>query len=69
MHHERARPDRRVGKQHQFYAVYGSTHPTAFLLATLQNARPRGRSGIARRASRLIPGRRRRLFQQKFITH
>ncbi len=40
---ERAMPDRRVGRQRQFYAVYGSTSPTEFLLVTLQNARPRGR--------------------------
>ena len=65
-HDERAMPDRRVGKQRLFYAVYGSTHPTEFLLVTLQNARPRGRSGIARRASRLIPGRG-RLCQRGFI--
>ncbi|MES2664988.1 MAG: hypothetical protein V4712_02745, partial [Pseudomonadota bacterium] len=37
---ERARPDRRVGKQRQFYALYGSAHPTGFLLVTLPNARP-----------------------------
>ncbi len=63
---ERALPDRRVGKQRKFYAVYGSTHPTEFLLVTLQNARPWGRSGIARRASRLFPGRRRSV-QRGFI--
>ncbi len=55
-------PDRRVGKQQPFYAFYGSTHSTEFLLVQSQNARPRGRSGIARRASRLILGRG-RLFQ------
>ncbi len=40
MHDGRAMPDRRVGRQRQFYAVYGSTSPTEFLLVTLQNARP-----------------------------
>ncbi len=50
-------PDRRVGKQRQFYAVYGSSHPTEVLLVTLQNARPRGQWGITRRAKHLIPGR------------
>jgi hypothetical protein len=49
-------PGRRVGKQRQFWAIYGSTHPADVLLVTLQNARLRGRSGIAQRASHLIPG-------------
>ncbi|MES2664506.1 MAG: hypothetical protein V4712_00300, partial [Pseudomonadota bacterium] len=40
MHDERAMPDRRVGKQPQFCAVYGSASPTEVLLVMLPNARP-----------------------------
>ena len=53
----RAAPDRRVGEPRLFYALYGSTPPTAILGETWQSARPRGRSGAARRRMRaLIPG-------------
>ena len=69
-HVERAEPERPVGMQRQFQALYGADNPTGVLLATLRNARPRGRPtlsdckvqslagqrGIARRASRLVPG-------------
>ena len=40
--HGRAAPDRRVGVQHLFEALYGTTPPPAVLLVTLQSARPRG---------------------------
>ncbi len=56
MYNDRAMPDRRVGKQSQFYAVYGSTSPTEFLLVTLQNARPRGRSPLSVCQSKRLPG-------------
>ena len=55
-HNERAMPDRRVGNRRQFQALYCFAYSTEFLLVTCRNARPVGRSGIARRAARLIPG-------------
>jgi hypothetical protein len=57
-HHKRAMPGRRVGRQRQFWALYGATSPADVLLAMLQNARPTVRPGVIPLSDRMTrPGR------------
>jgi hypothetical protein len=49
-------PDRRVGSQQKFQALYGEGKPAEVLLATHQNARPIGRPLSAIAKGNRLPG-------------